>query len=276
METSRKSIIVDSTELFRDLSSNDLLVVDARDESAYEAGHIVGAVNLDPQTLERSEQLGDGRVVEHLVEEPPDVSEKLRDAGIAEDSRVVIYDDGGGYIAERLYWVLDYLGHKNHVVLDGGFQAWREEIGIVTRKPTEVQVGDFVPRPDRSAIAEFSDVLLASADPAKALCHVSAGGKGARGTIPGSSVVTVEETFSDGVRTRGPEELQELLRQRGLWSANEVIFYCGCGYAACRLYMAARLAGLERVRVYDGSLQDWSVRGGELVAGERGDAPKKS
>jgi len=87
--------------------------------------------------------------------------------------------------------------------------------------------------------------------------------------IPGSTNVPYTETYAEDsfplLRTR--HELVSLLGARGVTHSDYVVCYCRIGYTAAQVYFAARYAGFPRVALYDGSMTDWSARGGELVSG---------
>ena len=87
---------------------------------AYDAGHVPGAIYVDLDTDLRAPE-GPGR---HPLPDPSVFTERLGMLGIGSEHDVVVYDDVGGGIAARLWWMLDDLGHRSVAVLDGGFLAW--------------------------------------------------------------------------------------------------------------------------------------------------------
>src|SRR4029077_20640809 len=87
---------------------------------AYNAGHIPGAIFADLDTDLRAPE-GPGR---HPLPDPTVFAARLGSMGIGSDDEVVVYDDVGGGIAARLWWMLDDLGHPAVSVLDGGLPAW--------------------------------------------------------------------------------------------------------------------------------------------------------
>jgi thiosulfate/3-mercaptopyruvate sulfurtransferase len=88
--------------------------------AAYDAGHIPGAIYVDLDTDLRAPQ-GPGR---HPLPDPAVFAARLGELGVGSEHSVVVYDDVGGGIAARLWWMLDDLGHSSVSVLDGGFLAW--------------------------------------------------------------------------------------------------------------------------------------------------------
>ena len=87
---------------------------------AYDSGHVPGAIHLDIDT-DLTAPDGPGR---HPLPDAAVFAKRLEALGIGGDDLVVAYDDVGGWVAARLWWMLDDLGHERVAVLDGGWQAW--------------------------------------------------------------------------------------------------------------------------------------------------------
>ena len=86
--------------------------------------------------------------------------------GIDEGVQVVVYDDWGGAIAARLWWMLGWLGHEAVAVLDGGWQAWQQAGQPVRWRGREPSGPDFVPAPRPELIVAIDEVDLLRRDPA--------------------------------------------------------------------------------------------------------------
>ena len=123
-----------------------------------------GAVFVDLET-----ELSDTGVPDagrHPLPERDDLAALLGRRGIGDDHRVVAYDDSGGAIAARLWWLLRWLGHADVAVLDGGWRAW-EVAGLPTTTdvPTHPEVA-LSPRPpltkvvDRTTVANRGEHVL--------------------------------------------------------------------------------------------------------------------
>jgi thiosulfate/3-mercaptopyruvate sulfurtransferase len=109
------------------------LVDPPRGRRAYDEGHVPGAVFIDVDT-DLVAAVGPGR---HPLPDRRAFARRLEELGISDDSEVVAYDDAGGAVAARLWWMLDDLGHSNVSVLDGGFPAWLAAGGpVATEVPT--------------------------------------------------------------------------------------------------------------------------------------------
>src|SRR5512141_2714715 len=92
--------------------------------AAYQAGHIPGAVFVDLEA-DLTDPDGLGAPGRHPLPAPTAFCRSMEDLGIGSDTFVVAYDDAGGTIAARLWWMLDDLGHRGGpALLDGGVNAW--------------------------------------------------------------------------------------------------------------------------------------------------------
>src|SRR5260370_34308612 len=159
----------DSPKWLRDhIGEPDLRVVDYRwyltgrqGRDGCLRGHIPGAVFVD---LDAVTGTGAGR---HPLPTRQKFQDEMRLAGISTGTRVVAYDDAGGSIAARLWFLLGRLGHGAQAVLDSGLPGWCEP--LETAVPF-VKAGDFKPRaPKRSRIVAFEQVRrLSDADGARA------------------------------------------------------------------------------------------------------------
>ncbi|MFW6288933.1 MAG: sulfurtransferase [Spirochaetota bacterium] len=262
--------VVTAEELRHLVGTPRICLFDARDRAAYDAGHIPGAVNLHPSKLESTEVLESGEEVPNQLRPVDDLTAYLRTAGVANDVPVCIYDEGGGYLAARLWWALDVAGHPRPRILDGGFFTWTTEVGAVSSFEHELPRGSFVPSQKEGRRLEFTDVITAIGDPQVVLCNSLPVDAFLQETIPGSVSLPYTDTFADDnfPLLRSRHELVSAFSDRGITHRHHLICFCGVGYSAAALYFAARHAGFPRVSLYDGSMVDWSARGGELVPGE--------
>jgi thiosulfate/3-mercaptopyruvate sulfurtransferase len=178
----------------------------------------------------------------------------------------VLYDEGGSYRAARVFWILDYLSHPDIAILDGGLSAWHSIRGpLVTRAPKPGR-GDFVPDPDAGKIADFHRIRSGKNGGGTVLINTLPEATFNREAIPGSVNIPYTEIYQSQKphRLRATEELRDLLKRASVSPAREAIFYCGIGYTASLVYLAARVLGYPKARLYDGSLADWKARGGAM------------
>lgn len=261
--------VITVEELRHLVGTGRITIIDAREPQAYEEGHIPGAVSLHPSILEATEVLDSGEEVPSQLRAVADVTPYLRAAGVSNDVPVCVYDDGGGYVAARLWWILDVAGHPRPRVLDGGYFCWTTEVDVVTSEAPAARRGGFTPSWNEGRRLEFSDLITVIGDPAVALINSLPVDSYLQETLPCSVNFPYAETFADDgfPLLRSRHELAAAFAERGITHRHHIVCFCGIGYSASQLYLAARYAGFPRVSLYDGSMVDWSARGGELVPG---------
>jgi thiosulfate/3-mercaptopyruvate sulfurtransferase len=246
-----------------------VLLVDAREPEAYRSGHLPGAVNLPPSTLERAVVLAGGAEIHHLLARPERAGAVLAQAGLRREWTVVLYDEGAGHSAARVFWILDYFGHPHLRILNGGLAAWLLRRRRLSSSLPARKRGDFTPRPDPRKLADFRAVRDAVRRQGAVLLNSLPESSFAAQSIPGSVNIPYTKTYLDYPpgRLQSPVRLRELFLEASIRPHQEVILYCGIGYTASQLYFAARLLGYPRLRLYDGSMEEWKARGGRVVPG---------
>jgi thiosulfate/3-mercaptopyruvate sulfurtransferase len=253
---------------------------------AYDAGHIPGAIHLDVDGELAAPPAGahGGR---HPLPDPMAFAATLAGSGIGRNSFVVAYDDVGGWVAARLWWMLDDLGHRDVAVLDGGWQAWTAAGLPVTTDPPRVRAR----RPaalhlrDRWTRVIGRDMLRAKLGGALLLDARAA--PRYRGEVEpidpvAGHIPTARSAPGDGNleaaagRFLPPEALGQRFHDLGADEAREVVTYCGSGVSAAANALAMRLAGLADPILYAGSWSDWSSAGFPVATGsEPGEPPAR-
>lgn len=230
----------------------------------YEAGHIPGAVFVD---LEDVTGQGAGR---HPLPSRERFERSMREAAVDRGNRVVVYDDAGGSVAARLWWLLRIHGHTDVSVLDGGIQAWGDDLETGTNVYEE---GDFfADEPDLSDVLSYEDVSKLGSD--VTILDVR-GGERYRGEVepidpiaghvPGARNAFWQDFVMDGIAIASTADLRKRFETLGV-EPGKVVVYCGSGVVACQTKLALERAGFGPVRIYAGGWSDWSNRRGAKVA----------
>jgi len=236
-----------------------------RGKDAYAAGHIPGAVFVDLDTaLAGDPKIGPGR---HPLPTPEAFEQAMRNAGINDATMVVAYDDVGGSIASRLWWLLRYFGHDEVAVLDGGIDIWKKRRGVLSNHPPVFDVGDFRIKRTRGGKVDRAEVRRALARGAVVVDARS--GERYRGEvepidaraghIPGAVSAPWSENLLDG-KFLPVGDLASKYRNLGVTSDREVIAYCGSGITACHDLIALELAGFGGAKLYEGGWSDWAAQ----------------
>jgi len=240
-----------------------LALTDLRPPEAYSNGHIPGARSFDifgislidtrPQPLEAFLW-----IIEHLIQAK----------GINTDSTVVIYDDIAGMRSARLLWFLEYFGHQDVHILNGGFDAWKAGGLPTTQEATIPKSGNFRKKPRPELLATADDVLQRLHSPDAAIVDTRSNdeysGKLVRaargGRIPGAIHLEWTQNLDARGFFKSASELKSMYDAHGIPPEKEVIPYCQGGYRAAHTYLALRLLGYKRVRNYLGSWGEWGNR----------------
>jgi thiosulfate/3-mercaptopyruvate sulfurtransferase len=272
------STLITASELLERIDDPDLVVVDCRwyltepekGRSQYLDGHIPGAVYASLDT----DLAGTGGPGRHPLPQPEDFAATCERLGVTRSSSVVAYDDAGGGIAARLWWMLENQGHRQTHVLDGGIQAWTATGGALDSAVPDPRVGDFAPRP-WSRIVERDDVVNR---PQRRIVIDARARERYRGDeepvdpkaghIPGALSMPLTENLGPDLTFLPPTELAARFASVGVSDAGDVIAHCGSGVTACHNILAMSVAGIGMADLYVGSWSDWSTSGLPVATGD--------
>lgn len=255
---------------------NEVQVVDVRwyldarsGWGAYRQGHIPGAVWLDVDTdlsAPASPQAG-----RHPLPTEAAFAAALARKGIAAGRPVVAYDDAGGSVAARLWWMLRAIGEPV-AVLDGGLAAWTDRPGdLSTDVPTPLAT-ERGPRPwpsDRFVTADelaSSSAAVFDARSAERYAHGDPAIDPRPGHVPGAR----SAPWTGNLDAHGRFLAPEALRERFAGAERGAIAYCGSGVTACHDLLAMSVAGHTELALYPGSWSQWGAdesRPAEVGAG---------
>lgn len=274
-------VLMSVEELAARLGDRGTIVCDVRFDLAdlergqrdHAAGHVPGARFVDLHT-ELAGGPGGGR---HPLPRPGDFTNLLGRLGATPESSIVCYDDSGGAMAARMWWMLRSIGHRDAAVLDGGWPAWLRSGRPVESAPPVVEPTVF---PAASAwsgtvdAAELDEALrggvtvIDARSPERYRGDVEPIDPRA-GHIPGAlnlfhgDNLAADGTFLDPGRLAA--------RFEGVGA--EPIVYCGSGVTACSDLLAMAVAGMGGGRLYPGSWSEWCSDPGRPVATGSGAPP---
>jgi thiosulfate/3-mercaptopyruvate sulfurtransferase len=267
-----------STEwLFEHLNDANLRIVDIRGHvlpasdppphyfnhrEAYDKAHIPGAVFVD-----WVKEITDPDDPRHAkIAKPERYAAAMSRLGIGPETLVVAYDDAGGMFAARLYWSLNYYGHENVVVLDGGWDKWIAEGQPVTAEMPQIAPTEFHAVANPSLIRTADQVLAATENPGSVLLDVRTpaefAGQFARaprkGHIPGAANLPRNEMLTSDGTLKPIEAVREQMEDAGVSDeAREIVCYCNGGVSASYGFLTLRALGYDNAAVYDGSWKEW-------------------
>ncbi len=231
-----------------------------RGRDDYEREHIAGAYHVD---LDAELAGVPGPAGRHPMPTAHSVEAALRRCGVAQDTPVVVYDQGGCSAAARAWWVFSYFGLEFVRVLDGGLAAWRAAGGPVTTEVPPPGAGTFVAHPgampllDAEGAAEVGRCgVLLDARSLERYAGETEPIDRVAGHIPGAvSAPTLENMGSDG-RFLPHHELRDRFARLGVRPGRPIGTYCGSGVTAAHQALALHEIGIE-APVYVGSWSHW-------------------
>ena len=238
-------------------------IIDMR-MNGYAEGHVSGAVYLAPVAIR------DANSPPTFLPTPAAFEAMMARLGISDATRVVVYDERGGIYAARLWWILNYFGHPDVALMNGGWVKWTAEQRPVTTDAAAPAAGRFAARPRQQWLATASDVAHAIDKPgvkildARTTAEIE--GKDLRnirrgGFIPSSIPVYWEDLLDPQQKTFKPAgELIKIYEERGILPSQDVIAYCQVGMRASVDLFALYLIGYDKLRNYYGAWEEWGNR----------------
>ncbi|MFQ5829653.1 MAG: sulfurtransferase [Candidatus Methylomirabilia bacterium] len=277
-QPSRDSRIVETDWLSRCLGDPDLRIVDIRgiikppdapkpwyfaQHDAYRQGHIPGAVFVN-----WIEDIVEPAAPVHMALAGPERFKALMERlGIEDGHTVIVYDDTGG-IAPRLWWALNYYGHPEVRLLNGGWLKWVAEGRPVTAEFPAHPPAAFTPRVRLEWLASVSEARSAVNDPGVTLVDCRSPkefrgeiGRGERkGRLPGAVNVPVGRLLDPRQKTwKSLDEIRRMFEAQGVTPDRRVITYCNAGVSSAAGLFALRLLGYENSTNFAGSWYEWEM-----------------
>jgi thiosulfate/3-mercaptopyruvate sulfurtransferase len=272
MSAAVHTTLVDGATLAAYLGDPAWVVVDCRHdladpaagETAYARGHIPGAVFLH---LDRDlSSAKNGRNGRHPLPDIATLAAALGRAGIGPGVQVVAYDDCGGMMAGRLWWLLRWLGHEAVALLDGGLSAWTAAGGALSAEMPEPAARPFTPAP-RDWVLGADQVLAGLGRPDRVIVDARAPDRfrgenesidPVGGHIPGARNRFFRDNLGPDGRFKPADQLrQEWTEALAGFAPEQVVHQCGSGVSACHNLLAMEIAGLPGARLYAGSWSEW-------------------
>ena len=269
--------LVQAETLAMALNRADLLIFDCRftlldpnaGEQAYLSSHLPGAAYAHlERDLSDMTPSGDGR---HPWPPVRQMADRLARWGIGPTAQVIVYDDGDGAIAARMWFLLRTLGHEKVAVLDGGWARWTA-LGLPVSSSPATTAGLFRAQYDAAQLA-FDNSRLYQANAVEEKLHAGGMLVDARaaprflgeeepldrvaGHVPGAVNRPYSQNLVDG-QFKTPMQLAEEFRALlGDCASSDVVAMCGSGVTACHNLLAMERAGFKGAGLYTGSWSGW-------------------
>ena len=279
-EYKHPEVLVSTDWVAQNLNAPNLRLVEVDvDTTAYDQGHIPGAVGWNWQT-----QLQDN-IRRDLIDKS--TLEKLLGAsGISNDTAILLYGDNNNWFAAYALWQLKYYGHKDVRLINGGRKKWLEEKRSLTKetvnvKPTTYRVsgtdeslraykeevfsivegrkpGQLV---DVRSVDEFTGKIIAPPGMSETAQRA--------GHVPGAANIPWAQASNEDGTFKSFDDLKKLYDSKGITGKDEVIAYCRIGERSSHTWFVLKyLLGYGNVRNYDGSWTEWGNLIGAPIVNE--------
>ncbi|WP_017581345.1 sulfurtransferase [Nocardiopsis valliformis] len=280
---SRSDVLVDADWVEAHLDDANVVLVEVdEDTSAYDKGHIPGAVKIDWKT-----DLQDP-VRRDFVDQTG--FEKLLSAkGIGNDDQVILYGGNNNWFAAYAYWYFKLYGHDNVRLLDGGRKKWELDSRELVEEVPERSATEYKAKEQDSSIRAFRDEVVEAIGTKDlvdvrspdeftgkllAPAHLPQETSQRPGHIPTARNIPWAKTANEDGTFKTAEELRELYTEAGVDLDKDIIAYCRIGERSSHTWFALHeIVGLENVKNYDGSWTEYGSLVGVPV--ELGEAEAK-
>ncbi|MBL7491225.1 sulfurtransferase [Frankia sp. AgB1.9] len=266
---SREQALVDASWAEAHLTDPSVVIVEVdEDVSAYDKGHIPGAVRLDWKS-----ELQDPIIRDFVSKEAFEAL--LSGKGISNDDTVVLYGGNNNWFAAYAYWYFSLYGHADVRLLNGGRKKWELDSRELTREVTPRPATTYKAKEARTDIRAFRDEVIAAIGE-KALvdvrspdefsgkllapAHLPQEQSQKAGHIPTAKNIPWAKTANEDGTFKSNDELTALYGEAEVDLSKEIIAYCRIGERSAHTWFALHeLLGLPSVKNYDGSWTEYGA-----------------
>lgn len=264
--------LVSTNWVFQHQNDLDLRIVDTRpDVHSYLHSHLPNAVHI-PDCAVRTTR--GNMPVQYL--DPPEMANVFSRAGIGNNTHVAFYSSGEDVLGSTmLAYCLQRLGHQFTMVMDGGYDDYRNRHSLTQQYPKQIKSQKYEVKQNNSLSVTHEEVIACIGDPEvifldarPSYFYLGNTHQWMRnGHIPGAiSFDWRQLVYSDASvlsvnssRFRPVEEMRDLLLETGIKTTNDVIIYCGTSREASLLFEVVRnILHYKNTRLYEGSMTEWS------------------
>lgn len=257
-EYPREDLLIEPAQLASTDAANKVVVLDVREPSKYNAGHIPSARWVDH--AEWSKGFGDGDDISGWTK-------RLGELGLETTSKVVVYDDNFAKDAARVWWILRYWGLNDVRLLNGGWRGWQNDKFPIETQSSPITATQPAIKPMAKRFASKSDLLssltngtlqIVDARSEAEFCGVETLNNKRAGAIPGAKQLEWSDLIDKETRRfKSAAELSRLFATAGIDLARPTATHCQSGGRASVMAFGLELMGAKEVSNYYRSWSEW-------------------
>jgi thiosulfate/3-mercaptopyruvate sulfurtransferase len=264
---SREDVLVTTQWAEENLDTPGVVFAEVdEDTTAYDSGHIHGAVKIDWRN-----DLQDPVRRDFVDQEG--FAKLLSEKGIGNDDLVILYGGNNNWFAAYAYWYFKLYGHDKVKLLDGGRKKWELDGRELTADEVKREATNYVAKEQDLTLRAFRDEVVDAINTKNlvdvrspdeftgkllAPAHLPQEAAQRAGHIPSAVNVPWSKAANEDGTFKSAEELAELYKEAGLDTSKSTIAYCRIGERSSHTWFALHeLIGLEDVKNYDGSWTEY-------------------
>lgn len=268
-------LIVEVSWLEKNLNSSSIRLIDMSDDTQFQRFHIPDATHLPYSAINTRNKKGVS-----FSAGKKQIIKILGLLGIQSKHHVVIYDDMGGLHASRLFWELEKLGHKNISLLNGGLVKWILAGKKVVADSKNIKAVHYIAdsKSGRNNTVTIEEILNTKFNNKNILLDVRSKDEYVGhprnprgGHIPNAKWWEWSQAvdFENAFKMQNTATLRKQLQQIGVSKTDTPItLYCQSAHRASQSYFTLRKLGYKNVKVYDGSMSEYSkIKSAPLTRG---------
>lgn len=258
--------LVSTEELAALSGQQNVVVIDARDAEDYRKLHIPGSINIPKETFRELEDL-DYKSEYGFLTSPEKAVKVFGNAGIDENTRVIVYGTNTFPNASIPFVILRQYGHDNVQVMKGEIEKWLKEKRPLTNLVPAVKPKKFSvkPKPERVATMDWimdnaEEIVVMDMRSFEEYTGFNTAGNPRGGHISGAFPVEWKE-LAGKMTVKSPEDMIAALNNNGVPvdKNKEYVTYCNWGVGrGTSGFMYLTMLGFKNVRVYGGAMEEWS------------------
>jgi len=211
-------LLIEAEQLEKKLNNNNLRILDVRPQAEYDKAHIPGAVRVDVRDWRNL------AVKDNGLHDASAWAEKVGALGITRDTVVVVYGRRVSNTA-RIWWLLEYVGMKNALILNGGWEWWTRNNRVVDTSTPQVEATKFKPEFQADRLAEIDSVKKSLKSQSVTVVDTRSDSEFAAGRIPDAVHLEWKHLLAQDGRFKTPMQLKSLFRTRGIMPSETAVCY---------------------------------------------------